>query len=432
MARGEDLTQEPLGGFDRSFLITMIRDFFVMIVLVTLLEFALKVGLVVWSFNADGARRAQTVAEEVADNVRQIMLNEGGPVAARTLYPILQENLSARGYLVEIAPSPVTVASIAESHGFTPRGMPVASWPEGRHNAASVELRAEAFCQSCHVKAEIGDVLGTVSVRNYLSREIEVWWKSLQITSALALGKTVLHSILLFLLLKARMAPLMALRGAVSGLSRAFGNLDRRVEVHSQDEFGALARDLNLFLDRLSRVVGELDSVLRRVVGVNDDIMRIQTDLRERISGFTANLRQIERRAMIAARREPMLSPEWFDAMEGSIGALRSAAAQHGLDKALADTLDRLSAVVDHAGAQIATNAALFEDLAQLGEEAEQFRDALAEMARLEERLNGVIETGAGLLGRLQGAAAPARDPAGLISPAGADQVKGRREEPAA
>ena len=425
-----DMSREPLGGFDRSFLVTMIRDFFVILVLVSLAEFALKAGLVVWSFERDGPAQTRAVAEEVADNVRQIMLNEGGPVAARTLYPILQENLEARGHLVEIAPSPVTVASIESTFGFVARGMPAPDWPEGRHNAATVELRAEAFCQDCHVQAEIGDVLGVVTVRNYLSRELEVWWKGVQLTGALALGKTVLHSVLLFLLLKARMAPLMALRGAVSGLSRAFGGLDRRVEVTSQDEFGALARDLNVFLDRLTRIVAELDEVLRRVVGVNDDIMRIQSDLRGRIARFTASMREVERRAMLAARREPMLSQEWFEAMGGSIAALRATAEADAAGPALSETLDRLSAVIGHARGQIETNAALFEDLARLGEEAEQFRDALAEMARLEERLNGVIESGAALVGRLQAGGAPSLaaadrrgDAAGLISASRAAQV---------
>jgi hypothetical protein len=326
------------------------------------------------------------------------MLNEGGPVAARTLYPILQDNLADLGYLIAIEPSPVTVASIEEGFGFRPRGAPAPVWPEGRFNEGVVAVEAEQFCQSCHVQAQVGEVLGTVTVRRYLADDLAAWWEGLRLTGALALGKIVLHSVLLFLILKARMAPLMRLRSTVGGLSRAFGGLDQRVEVASRDEFGALSRDLNLFLDRIARVVGELDAVLRRVVAVNDDIVRIQTDLRDRLDGFAAGVRRVERAAMLGARREPMLSREWFDAMAGRIDGLRGSNADAG------EIAETLRAVIDHAEAQVATNMALFERLAALGEDSERFRHDLAEMARLEERLRAVIDSGAALLGRLSGA----------------------------
>jgi hypothetical protein len=391
------------GGFDRSFLIVMIRDFFVILVIVTAAEFALKAGMVVWKFQSDGPAAARAQAETVADNVRAIMLNEGGPVAARALYPIIQQNLSDLGWTAAIEPSPVTVDSIEESFGFRPRGAVVENWPEGRHNEGRVELRAEAFCQTCHVRAEIGEVLGVVTVRRYLSDELAAWRESVQLTGMLSVGKIVLHSILLFLLLRARMAPLMRLREVVGGLSRAFGGLDARVRVASADEFGALSRDLNLFLDRIQRIVGELDSVLRRVVSVNDDIMRLQTDLRDRLDGFAAGVRRVERRAMIGARREPMLSTEWFEAMRAAIEGARTAGVND--PQALAE---RLAAVVDHAERQVETNMALFEQLAELGEESEVFRRDLAEMTRLEERMRGVIESGAALLARLQRHETPA------------------------
>jgi hypothetical protein len=397
MAR-DGLAAEPqVGGFDRSFLIVMIRDFFVILVIVTVAEFALKAGMVVWKFRYDGPEAAQLQAEAVAANVRSIMLNEGGPVAARALYPIMQSNLDDLGWLAAIEPSAVTVASIEETFGFRPRGAVVESWPEGRHNEAQVSIRAEAFCQTCHVQAQIGDVLGVVTVRRYLADELAAWRESIQITGLLAVGKIVLHSILLFVLLKARMAPLMRLREVVGGLSRAFGGLDARVKVASTDEFGALSRDLNLFLDRIQRVVGELDGVLRRVVSVNDDIMKLQGDLRDRLDDFSAGVRRVERGAMLGARREPMLSVEWFEAMRAAIEGARAA----GINDPAA-LAERLSAVVHHAERQVETNMALFEQLARLGEESEAFRRDLSEMTRLEERMRGVIESGAALLSRLQ------------------------------
>jgi hypothetical protein len=409
-----DGAEDRLGGFDRSFLVVMIRDFFVILLLVTVAEFALKAAMVVWEFDTAGRAATEDAAREVADNVRAIMVNEGGPVAARALYPIMQSGMESLGFLMAIEPSRVTIDSIQESFGFPPRGVQPPAWPEGRYVEGVVEIRAEAFCQTCHVRAQVGDVLGTVTVRHYLANDLAAWWKSLQITALLSLGKIVLHSVLLFLILKARMAPLLQLRDAVGGLSRAFGRLDRRVAVASRDEFGALSRDLNLFLERLQRVVAELDAVLRRVVAVNDDIVRIQTELRDRLDGFVAGVHRVERRAMLGARREPMLSAEWFDAMRDGVAALTLPGAN--VDPAA--VAEKLRAVIAHAEAQVATNMQLFEDLAALGDDSERFRRDLSEMARLEERLQGVIETGTALLSRLQG---PPPDPgAGGAVPAAA------------
>jgi len=410
MAQSGREAEAGVGGFESSFLITMIRDFFIILVLVTALEFALKAALVVYEFDTAGATKAAEVADEVAGNVRAIMLNEGGPVAARALYPILERKFDELGFLVAIEPTPVTVASIEEMFGFRPRGVPAEDWPEGRHNEARAEIRAEAFCQSCHVRAQIGDVLGVVTVRNYLDRDLESWWKSLQLSGALSMGKIVLHSLLLFLLLKARMAPLMRLRAVVGDLSRAFGGLNRRVAVGSRDEFGALSHDLNVFLDRISRIVADLDVMLRRVVTVNDDVMRLQSELRHKLDGFSAGVRRVERQAMTSARREPTLSAEWYDAMRAEVDNLR------GVSNAdPAAVYDKLSAVIALAERQMETNVAVFEALARLGEESETFRDDLAEMTRLEERMRGVIDTGAALLSRLR----PGEEPAGAEAPAG-------------
>ena len=88
-----------IGRFDKSFLIHMIRDFFIILVIVTVLEFSLKAALVYYNYVANGEDEAQVVAEDLADNVRSIMRNEGGPVAARTMYPIPETKWSDPGHV---------------------------------------------------------------------------------------------------------------------------------------------------------------------------------------------------------------------------------------------------------------------------------------------------------------------------------------------
>jgi hypothetical protein len=397
-----DQNSPALGRFDKSFLIYMIRDFFFVLVLVTALEFALKAALVYYDFRLNGQSRAQAVAEDLAENVRAIMRNEGGPIAAQTMYPILSDKLERLGYHVAVEPSPVTVRSIEESFGFTPQGVPVGEWPEGRFNAAEVVIRAEAFCQSCHVEAAVGDPLGVVTARRYLSSDFKAWIDDLAISGGISVGKIVLHSILLFLILKMRMAPLLALRSVVSQLARAFGDLSQRAEIRTEDEFGMLARDLNLFLDRIGRLVGELDEVLTRVVDVNDDIIKIQSGLRDKIDGVVTGARALERDAMLSAKREPRLSNEWFSAMRRAIAELDDKLAGVQAAPTAAPLLEELRQVVSNAEAQLATNERLFDRLAALGDDTEGLKGPMAEMTRLEERLKVIIETGGVLVRRLQ------------------------------
>jgi len=397
----EEQTSLDLGRFDKSFLIHMIKDFFLVLLAVTILEFGLKAALVYYKFRVHGAEQAAVVAEDLAENIRAIMRNEGGPVAARTMYPILERNWDDLGYKTAIEPSDVTVRSIEEGFGFTPQGIPP-TWPEGRYKAATVEVEAETFCLTCHTEADVGEVLGQVTVRNYLDRDFALWLEDVRLAAGLAVGKIILHSVLLFLILRARMEPLLRLRSVVSNLARAFGSLNERADVRTADEFGALAHDLNLFLDRINRLIDELDDVLRRVVIVNDDIVTMQGQLRGRIDRVVSGSRRLEREAMLRSKREPLLSRAWFDAVRATVGELDTRLAEAGQQPLAGDLLKDLRAVIGNAEAQIEASERLFEGLAALGDETEELKGAMAEMARMEERLKSIIERGGMLVGRLR------------------------------
>lgn len=387
-----------IGRFDQSFLIHMIRDFFVILLLVTVLEFTLKAGMVYYKFRVHGPSDTMAAAEDLADNVRSIMRNEGGPVAARTVYPILMSNWDGLGYRIAITPSAVTVRSIEAGFDFSPEGLPRGDWPEATHNSATLAITAEPFCLACHSEAAVGDVLGEVTVRRDLTTDFAQWIEDMRLTGLLALGKIVLHSVLLFLILRARLEPLLGLRTVVSNLARAYGGLNHRATIRSADEFGVLARDLNLFLDRINRLMGELDDVLHRVVRVNDDIVTIQGDLRDRIDTLTGRIRRLERAAMLNAKAEPRLSQAWFDTARKAVSELKT----KGAVEDAVEIVEDLRAVVANAEAQIASNESLFADLGELGDESERLRHAMSEMIRLEERMKGIVDTGSVLVHRIR------------------------------
>jgi len=131
-----------LGRFDQSFIVMMIRDFFILLLVVGRLELGIRFALVLYEFYGAEAQTTQRTAERLATDIRTIMINRGGPVAARTLYPIMKENHDARGLNIAIEPSGKTVDSIKQAFDFTPRGIPP-DWPEGRHHEVAVIVRAE-------------------------------------------------------------------------------------------------------------------------------------------------------------------------------------------------------------------------------------------------------------------------------------------------
>ena len=391
-----------IGRFDKSFLIHMIKDFFLVLVLVSIIEFALKAGSVYWDYQANGEDQAMEVAQELTDNVISIMTNSGGPVAARTIYPILEKNWTDLGYEIAIVPSAITVRSIEKTFQFTPQGIPIDGMADEEHKTATIEIVASEVCTSCHVGAIAGDPLGHITVRNYLGRDFAMWWQDVKLSLGLAVGKIVVHSIILFLILRARMEPLLRLRSVVSTLSKAYTDLNQRAEVRTADEFGVLARDLNVFLDRITRLVDELDIVLHKVVNVNDDIIQIQMDLRSRIDSVVQNTRAIERNAMLTAKREPKLSDAWFDAVKRSVIELDAALKKVQVGPNAEPLLENLRSVVSNAEVQIQNSEQLYRSLADLGDEADALRRPMAEMTRLEERMQAIIETGSQLVGRLK------------------------------
>ena len=137
-----------LGHFDQSFAVRTIISFTVSLLLLAL-EVGLRFVLVVYRFYQDGEHETRVASESLAADLKAIMLNRGGPVASRTVYPILARNFERAGLHIAIEPSPVTVTSIEKRFGFGARGLPPI-WPEGQHNAATVALRAEEFCLQCH------------------------------------------------------------------------------------------------------------------------------------------------------------------------------------------------------------------------------------------------------------------------------------------
>jgi methyl-accepting chemotaxis protein len=271
--------------FEQSFMFHMIRDFFLLLVLVATVEMSIRYAVVRLEFANKEQARVDLAAQQLANDVKSIMLNSGGPLAAQTVYPILNRNYDDLGLSIAVIPSAVTVESMKESFKIDIKGLQP-TWKVGQHLESAVNLTAEQFCLNCHVKAKVGDVLGTVKVGSYLDRKEAAWWTEVKLTAGALSLKILVHTVLLFFLLKVRMAPLLSLRSTVSRLARGLMDLSPRAKVNGADEFGELAQDLNHFLDRINVVVTDLDQILNKVVDASGRLGSLNRSLEQTVDGL--------------------------------------------------------------------------------------------------------------------------------------------------
>ena len=381
----------------------MIRDFFLLVLAVACVELAIRYAALRWDFSRAEPARVERAAQQLADDVKSIMLNAGGPTAAQTVYPILDRNYDGLGLSIAVLPSAVTVESMKATRNMDAKGLP-ARWPAGEHQPAAVTLQAEQYCLGCHVKAQVGDVLGTVQVRSYLERKEAVWWQEVRLTAGALSLKILVHTIVLFFLLKVRMEPLLSLRSTVSGLARGVMDLSPRAAANTADEFGELAQDLNHFLDRVALIVKDLDQILTEVVTVGSRLGTLNRHLERQLDG----LRDTSLRTLGSGAQR-------------SLDTQLLAAHESGAFAVVLQTLDRLA----QSGVQATDAALLREQLERLrssftlvaqalkdtappvvvaeGQAAEYqaFSLSLREMALLEATMQTVAESGQRVLQRL-------------------------------
>jgi HAMP domain-containing protein len=405
------------GRFEQSFMFHMIRDFFLLLLGVAVVELAIRYVSLRLDFARSEPARVSRAAQQLAEDVKSIMLNSGGPLAAQTVYPILNRNYDDLGLSIAVVPSAVTVASMKENFKMDVRGLQP-RWPEGEHQQAAATLMAEQFCLNCHVKAKVGEVLGTVSVRSYLERKEAAWWQEVRLTAGALSLKILVHTILLFLLLKVRMEPLLALRSTVAGLARGVMDLSPRAAVKSKDEFGALAQDLNHFLDRIGGVVADLDRILSEVVAVGARLGALNRDLEQQVDSVRdASLRLLGEGAQRSLHTQLQAAHE-----AGTVQALQQNLAQTlaaldagaalppGTGPALREQLQRLQQSFDAVCAALrAVVPPVVVGQAQSAE-YQAFMVSLRQMALLEATMQKVAESGQQVLQRLaQGRSTEAR-----------------------
>lgn len=392
-------------GFDRPLLVQMVQSFFLVLLGLTVLEMGIRFGLVVLEFENKVQQETEIAAKQLAEDVKSIMLNSGGPVAARTVYPIMRNIHRELGLFIAIEPSEATVSSIVSMFDFSPEGIPRSSdWPRGKHHESTVSIIAEEFCIGCHVEVEVGGVLGKVTVRSYFSTYLSQWWEEVRINALLVMGKVILNTIILYLLLQMRMAPLTSLRSTVAALAKADADISHRAKVETRNEFGELAHDLNLFLDRAGRIVAELSTVLSKLDEVPEQLNQTRGRMGGCVKSYNTRMGQISREVLAAQEDRSLLLEEWLRVIETVLSLLQELSRDQTSDPAqrirLESTGEQLQEFTDRAKYLWRQYDKLACALIEASGDLHELSRTMESIAIQEEKLRGIAETSLTLLRR--------------------------------
>jgi methyl-accepting chemotaxis protein len=397
--------EKEKGFFERSFMFRMIRDFFLLLVIVAILELGLRYVAILYEFKNNEPSRVQEVADKLSNDIRSIMLNAGGPTAARTIYPIIDKNYNDLGFLVAVEPSQITVDSIMVSQNMEAFGLQQL-WPSGHHTEAKVDISAEQYCLGCHIKAKVGDILGTVTVRSYFDRKLDVWLEEVEVAAGVLSMNILIHTLVLFLLLKIRMQPLLNLRSTVSNLARGLVDISPRTNTNSEDEFGELATDLNHFLDRITLVVRDLDNILGEVLSVGDRLNVLTKQLNSQCLEMRGVLFPVDREGENGTKKLELIAAREAGAV-GSIKGTASALTNKNGSKAknLNEEFSLLLSQLENAFTELHSGVReMAESEKKRGKNLDRydlFLNALKEMALLEATMQRVAKNGRETLRRI-------------------------------
>ena len=397
--------EKEKGFFERSFMFRMIGDFFLLLVIVAILELGLRYVAILYEFKNNEPSRVQEIADKLSNDIRSIMLNAGGPTAARTIYPIIDKNYNDLGFLVAVEPSQITVDSIMVSQNMEAFGLQQL-WPSGHHTEAKVDISAEQYCLGCHIKAKVGDILGTVTVRSYFDRKLDVWLEEVEVAAGVLSMNILIHTLVLFLLLKIRMQPLLDLRSTVSNLARGLVDISPRTNTNSEDEFGELATDLNHFLDRITLVVRDLDNILGEVLSVGDRLNVLTKQLNSQCLEMRGVLFPVDREGENGTKKLELIAAREAGAV-GSIKGTALALTNKNGSKAknLNEEFSLLLSQLENAFTELHSGVReMAESEKKRGKNLDRydlFLNALKEMALLEATMQRVAKNGRETLRRI-------------------------------
>lgn len=206
---------------------------------------------------------------------------------------------------------------------------------------------------------------------------------------------------------------MLSLRATTASLAKGVMDLSPRAKVNSADEFGELASDLNLFLDRVKLLVHDLDQILGEVMSVGDRLGTLSRGLEQQLDDMRESSSHADteesRRSVtnqIVAAREAGAFEVLMKTLDEVIAArFTNAAEAEQLRLNLLRLKKSFLTVTEAVSASAPLPATAPSEMSQFL----AISQSLREMTVLEGSMQKVAESGQRLIDRLQGAKSPLR-----------------------
>lgn len=203
------------------------------------------------------------------------------------------------------------------------------------------------------------------------------------------------------------MEPLLSLQSMIAVLAKSGTRLSHRAPVKSHDEFGELARDLNLFLDRVSQILDDLGGVLTKIVALNRRLTQVHDQMAQHFRTVGERMSDVTRQAFEGQRGDPVLSEEWVESVDAVMSVVQALRKGGELTRKQDESIERVVSQLREFAHRAQTVLGRYENvgtgLIDLSGNIGDFSHWLEEMAIIEQRMQGISEQGQTLLERLQG-----------------------------
>jgi len=200
----------------------------------------------------------------------------------------------------------------------------------------------------------------------------------------------VLGGFLIWILKKVVLGPIKNLDVVIEDIAKGEGDLTKRLKMTSHDEIGSLAKNFNLFLDKIERIVSEIKESAGYIASFSKDILSSSNEIAvgaekqnkgfEELSGSLQSNTTRANSANDVAQESVLKAEKTSDGMKDTIEAMSSIEAR---SNQIAEAVGIITDIADQTNL-LALNASI--EAARAGEHGKGFAIVADEVRKLAER----------------------------------------------
>ena len=214
-----------------------------------------------------------------------------------------------------------------------------------------------------------GEIVGFYVLIQDISDQIAANDSSrLQLMILMGLLNAAILGILLFWISKFIIRPIKRLDEAVEIISRGSGDLTHRIRIKRNDELGTIADNFNLFLERLSAIIGTTRNVSISTENNSKELSEVSDKTMEATNSITQSVAD-SRKQLDVTHKEIASTKEYTGVIRGSLDAFQN-------------SITQLSAIVEQSSAGITEMLASLESVNKVVQDKQILTTELVKLSK--------------------------------------------------